>query len=227
MYDPALRRFTTVDPMAESFSFQSPYLYAKNNPIKFIDVMGLFAGNYVTEKGKTIGRDENTDDKIFIVKDKTSIGKIKDNKKAGKTTPTKSVSIAVETTKTELREAIDVLGRTEGTSEESSVISNTGVVSRGVSGSGKAQTRSDGTVVYTAELPAVAGNDNTSIHSHILKIKWNEDGSTGSSSASKPGPDDPKTFKGYKSNIIVGNLKHAYQTRSKTALSRNYRLTLQ
>ena len=39
-YDPALARFHTVDPQAATFIFQSPYTYAANNPILFIDENG-------------------------------------------------------------------------------------------------------------------------------------------------------------------------------------------
>lgn len=39
-YDPALARFHTVDPKAEEFGFQSPYAYAANNPILYIDENG-------------------------------------------------------------------------------------------------------------------------------------------------------------------------------------------
>jgi RHS repeat-associated protein len=37
MYDAALERFHTLDSKAESFQFQSPFAYAANNPILFID----------------------------------------------------------------------------------------------------------------------------------------------------------------------------------------------
>lgn len=39
-YDPALGRFHTVDPKAETYDFQSPYAYAANNPILYIDENG-------------------------------------------------------------------------------------------------------------------------------------------------------------------------------------------
>ena len=39
-YDPALGRFHTIDPLAETYDFQSPYAYATNNPIKYVDVNG-------------------------------------------------------------------------------------------------------------------------------------------------------------------------------------------
>jgi RHS repeat-associated protein len=39
-YDPSLGRFHTIDGFAEKFAYQSPCLYAGNNPIKFIDING-------------------------------------------------------------------------------------------------------------------------------------------------------------------------------------------
>jgi len=39
-YDPALARFHTVDPLAEDYNFQSPFVYAANSPIFFIDYNG-------------------------------------------------------------------------------------------------------------------------------------------------------------------------------------------
>jgi len=42
-YDAQIARFHSVDPLAHSFPDQSPYVYAVNNPISFIDFMGLSA----------------------------------------------------------------------------------------------------------------------------------------------------------------------------------------
>ncbi len=42
MYDAALARFHSIDPKAREFYFQSPYVYAANDPIKFIDENGEF-----------------------------------------------------------------------------------------------------------------------------------------------------------------------------------------
>jgi len=40
-YDPMIGRFHSVDPLSEKYNFQTPYAYASNNPILFIDYMGM------------------------------------------------------------------------------------------------------------------------------------------------------------------------------------------
>ena len=40
-YDAAIGRFPMVDPLTDMYAFQSPYAYAANNPIKYIDFMGM------------------------------------------------------------------------------------------------------------------------------------------------------------------------------------------
>ena len=40
-YDAALGRFMNVEPLTEKYNFQSPYVYADNNPIFFVDINGM------------------------------------------------------------------------------------------------------------------------------------------------------------------------------------------
>jgi RHS repeat-associated protein len=56
MYDPQLGRFHTVDPKAEKFVFQSPYVYAGNDPIRNIDVNGefKFPTDFIKNHKKTV-----------------------------------------------------------------------------------------------------------------------------------------------------------------------------
>ncbi|MBS4042284.1 MAG: RHS repeat-associated core domain-containing protein, partial [Chitinophagaceae bacterium] len=54
MYDGQLGRFFTQDRLADSFPIFSPYLYAGNNPISFVDVMG--------DSAWSVTRDWNEDD---------------------------------------------------------------------------------------------------------------------------------------------------------------------
>jgi RHS repeat-associated protein len=125
-YDPALARFHTLDPLAETYSYQSPFVYAANNPIRFIDFMGMSAGDYLDQKGNYLGTDGVDDKKNYVVKDKKEAKQIKKATKNGENY-TRTVSSKVELpglgVKSAMGEAVDRAG-SNSFHEEGGVIAN-------------------------------------------------------------------------------------------------------
>ncbi|MFA5418080.1 MAG: RHS repeat-associated core domain-containing protein [Bacteroidales bacterium] len=69
-YDPQIARFHTLDPLAENYSFQSPFVYGANNPIKFIDFMGMNASTHTDEDGNVIAVKKDKDLGVYKHKGK-------------------------------------------------------------------------------------------------------------------------------------------------------------
>tara|TARA_B110000093_G_scaffold180904_1_gene223842 strand:- start:724 stop:1659 length:936 start_codon:yes stop_codon:yes gene_type:complete len=49
IYDPRIGRFLSTDPLASTFPWYTPYQFAGNKPIKFIDIDGLEEGELVID----------------------------------------------------------------------------------------------------------------------------------------------------------------------------------
>ena len=62
-YDPAVGRFTTVDPLADQFPGWNPYHYVHNNPVRLTDPTGMSAEEsddwYLPEGGNELVYNEN------------------------------------------------------------------------------------------------------------------------------------------------------------------------
>jgi RHS repeat-associated protein len=69
MYDPRLGRWLSVDPLAEKFPDQSPYSFAFNDPIAYIDPDGQ-APKFKVDKGIT---DRSEFDQVFKILEKSKM----------------------------------------------------------------------------------------------------------------------------------------------------------
>jgi RHS repeat-associated protein len=63
MYDPAIAKFTGIDPLASKYHWLTPYNYAENSPVANIDLWGL--QRYFAADGSLLGQvGDNTDVRV-------------------------------------------------------------------------------------------------------------------------------------------------------------------
>ena len=188
----------SVDPMADKYPNISPYAYCAWNPVKLVDPDGRMIGDYYDRYGNYLGWDGHNDHNVYIITDKSSIEKIKNNK----VTPVSDVKVAVSTNYFVLKkckEVLDISIKNQGKNEF-------GMVMHGIFSSEIKQGNEQGLTLPA--LPKFGEGSTVSIHSHPdSDEKYNHYIEYMSIGVGK----DATAFQFYDLNVIVGQRENQFE----------------